>query len=517
MSKSPSNQGKDALVTHQPVLPLVMQAALAPLVETLRSLLRLKEDQVIALCLGFLIQNPTPAGTFRFEQQFDAISRESNRQVLETVLNDLDPDIPTDTPPRIESEGSEYRRRHARTAHSGIATLFGNITLLRYSYRSCDESEASIVPLEDALGIVAGCTPALAEKAARLGGQAGATQRTVLDTLRRENKVIMGQERLRHLWQSVSVHTEPLRRPAQAKQVCDWLRKAFGLKGIKPTLAVGRDGITMPNQSKAAYEVASCGTITVYAGKQRLGTVYLGYIPESGQGTMTDELLALINEILSQWHAESDQLPQLGYISDCGELEEGFYTSRLSRMRHPVTTQRLSWQRIVDYYHAALRLTSIADALNLDDAAAKQWSRRMRQLLKGPQGVSRILHSAAALAKRYGFKNEEKEKEYKTACNYLRKRSEWMRYDVFRERGLPIGSGVTEAGCKTLFTQRLKQSGMRWKHPGMQTVLNLRVLIMSGVWDKVYAESLNRPAPTNFSTYNRTQPVVSQETAVFAA
>ena len=76
--------------------------------------------------------------------------------------------------------------------------------------------------------------------------------------------------------------------------MCNWLREAFGLKGVAPTLAVGGDGITMPLQAKGGYEVASCGTITVYAGKRRIGTVYLGYAPESGQPTMTEELLALM-------------------------------------------------------------------------------------------------------------------------------------------------------------------------------------------------------------------------------
>ena len=170
----------------------------------------------------------------------------------------------------------------------------------------------------------------------------GATQRDVLQSLRRDNHVVLGAERLRKVWQCVSSSTEPLRRSAQAKQVCNWLREAFGLKGDAPTLADGRDGITMPLQGKSGYEVASCGTITVYAGKRCIGTVYLGYAPEPGQPTMTEELLALIDEILRQWHAVDERLPQLCYITDCGEHEESFYTSRLCRMRHPVTKRRLS-------------------------------------------------------------------------------------------------------------------------------------------------------------------------------
>ena len=61
--------------------------------------------------------------------------------------------------------------------------------------------------------------------------------------------------------------------------------------------------------------------------------------------------------------------PQLAYISDAGDTG-AFYTKRLCRMRHPVTKTRLRWQRVVDYYHAASRLTTIAESLNLDEASA---------------------------------------------------------------------------------------------------------------------------------------------------
>ncbi len=56
--------------------------------------------------------------------------------------------------------------------------------------------------------------------------------------------------------------------------------------------------------------------------------------------------------------------------------------------------------------------------------------------------------------------------------------------------GVPLGSGVTEAGCKTIYTQRLKLSGMRWQKAGAQTILDLRVLALSGVWDQAFQAAL---------------------------
>ena len=49
---------------------------------------------------------------------------------------------------------------------------------------------------------------------------------------------------------------------------------------------------------------------------------------------------------------------------------------------------------------------------------------------------------------------------------YPRKHARRMAYSRYRRQGKPIGSGVTEAACKTVFSQRLKQSGMRWEGEG---------------------------------------------------
>ena len=55
-----------------------------------------------------------------------------------------------------------------------------------------------------------------------------------------------------------------------------------------------------------------------------------------------------------------------------------------------------------------------------------------------------------------------------------------MRYAQMTARDLPIGSGIVEAACKTLVTQRMKRSGMRWRHEGGQAILTFRSLIQSG-------------------------------------
>ena len=117
------------------------------------------------------------------------------------------------------------------------------------------------------------------------------------------------------------------------------------------------------------------------------------------------------------------------------------------------------------------------------------WVRKMQKWLLKPGGVNRVLHSAAALRDCYGLA-KSKRAEFKRAYRYLRQRMKYMQYAAYRRLGVPLGSGVTEAGCKTVYTERLKLSGMRWQRQGAQTILNLRVLQLSGVWEEAYARAL---------------------------
>src|SRR5262249_24476864 len=106
-----------------------------------------------------------------------------------------------------------------------------------------------------------------------------------------------------------------------------------------------------------------------------------------------------------------------------------------------------------------------------------------------PGGVNRVLHSAAALRAQVGL-HGKKAAAFGKAYRYLRERMRFMQYAAYRRWGVPLGSGVTEAGCKTVYTQRLKLSGMRWQKAGEQTILNLRVLQLSGVWEAAYERVL---------------------------
>jgi hypothetical protein len=457
----------------------------------------------------FLAGEATPPATLAFEQRVATEVRELARAVVEFAYNQLEIEKPQDLPHHVHHEAGQYRRLNQKTPNPEVATLFGKITLWRHGYRYVqrDVAEPTIFPLEISLGLVAGATPALASAAGKALAEAGATQEVVLARLRTQHGVEWGVKKLRAVAESVSSGMDRFRREHQAKQVVQWLGQAHASKGKnRPSLVLGRDGITLRTSPHSFFEVASTATLTVYDRKgKRLGTVYLAYAPELGQQTMTDELTALLLEVLRQWEGP---LPRLVYLTDAGATETQYPKKVLQKLRHPRTGKRLSWQWIVDYYHAALRLTTMAESLFGVGREASAWAAKMRKLLKKLNGPFRVLHSAAALRARYRM-SAKAQKEFQTAYNYLRERTKHMRYAEFRAQGLPIGSGITEAGCKTVYTQRLKLSGMRWTNAGAQVILNLRVLLLSGVWDAVYQafiESSTIAPPRTLASSNSQRP-----------
>ena len=111
-----------------------------------------------------------------------------------------------------------------------------------------------------------------------------------------------------------------------------------------------------------------------------------------------------------------------------------------------------------------------------------------RWLKSKPRAISRILHSAAAIRSRRLVLGQSK--AYREAYGYLRDHIKDLDYVSYRRNHLPIGSGVTEAACKTVFSQRLKRSGMAWSEEGGQRIVDLRVIHLSGVLSQVHQSYL---------------------------
>jgi hypothetical protein len=429
---------------------------------------------------------------YELEKRLYAEIRFLGRTIIELIVNSLEPETREEMPHDLLWEGSGYRCLRHKTANRQVATLFGTIYLLRRGYRYWHRgmAESLIFPLEMSLGLVEGITPALGEHIGKQMATAGSTQNYVISWLSAEHSVAMGVKRLRAYTQSLSEGMEQHQLETQVESILDSLSKAAESSGNrKPVLSVGRDGITLCNYKHRFYEVATVATVTVFdrSGK-RLTTVYLAHTPESLQATMSAMLNQLLVAVLSRWHGP---LPQLAYVADSGENESAFFETALKRMVHPVTGKPLTWQRVVDFYHVAERIWTIAECLfGQGTQEGTAWAKRMLKALKKPSGASRVLHSAATLRWKRDL-SAAALKSYEQACNYIRKRTKFMKYDQYKAAHIPMGSGITEAACKTIFTQRLKLSGMRWTEEGAKRILVLRTCLLSKHWAQTHRKYLD--------------------------
>jgi hypothetical protein len=445
-------------------------------------------SQVARLIVVFRAAEPTPAASHTFETQLQGLLRELGRIIVEWTFNHFEPDDPHLMPAHLRFDGDWYRRGNTKSPRRCVATLFGTLTLWRYLYRPIHGIESSIFPLEIRLGLAVGrATPALAERAAHAA--ADSTQGTVLADLKRDHAVVWSVDTLGAVIAVTWDGMAPQFHDAQVTRVLAWLEQARASRGSrKPVLAVGRDGVFVPIRGDDSYRKAATATLSVYdrAGV-RLGTVYLGRMPEPGQATLSDQLTRLIIDVLTQW---SGPLPRLASITDAGHHPTEYYERVLRPMHHPCRRgQRLEWEWVIDFYHACNYVYDLSETLFGDARKAQAWARKMCRWLKSkPRAVYRILHSAAAIRSWRIVRGQTK--AYEKAYGYLRDHIGELDYTEYRRDHLPIGSGVTEAACKTVFSQRLKRSGMAWSEEGGQRIVDLRVIDLSGVWSQVHQSYL---------------------------
>jgi len=137
--------------------------------------------------------------------------------------------------------------------------------------------------------------------------------------------------------------------------------------------------------------------------------------------------------------------------------------------------------QIVDWYHATERLWTVANASFTEGSdEARDWVARCEKLLAASR-VETVINRLGVLRKQNARKKKVRE-TIDEAIGYYRNNAERMRYRRYVRRGLFIGSGVIEAGCKHIVGQRLKQSGMRWALDGLRSILYLRLAVLNRQW-----------------------------------
>jgi hypothetical protein len=127
--------------------------------------------------------------------------------------------------------------------------------------------------------------------------------------------------------------------------------------------------------------------------------------------------------------------------------------------------------QVVDLYHARQHLWEVARKLHPNDVGnQKVWMKVHQKRLLDKGKIEKLVLSLRSIAST----NPEVLEKIGIEADYLEKNAARMRYPKFRRQHLFVGSGVIEAGCKTVVGTRLKQSGMFWTVRGANAIIALR-------------------------------------------
>ena len=139
---------------------------------------------------------------------------------------------------------------------------------------------------------------------------------------------------------------------------------------------------------------------------------------------------------------------------------------------------------ILDFYHAAEHLKELCDALYGKESEKSKAQREQWRTLFKENGIDQVIAEARVALPRSGPRRKEAKKQ----IAYFEKNRDRMLYATFRAAGYFIGSGVIEAGCRTVIGARLKQSGMFWSTPGAENVMSIRSALLSNRFDPYWDE-----------------------------
>lgn len=366
-----------------------------------------------------------------------------------------------------------------------VDCLFGSFRLER-DYYYHEGKQRGHFPVDAALGLENGCTPALARLVCLEGADENSYQKAE-EHLRETGGIEVCARRVQRLVQRVGAAAQQWQErealvpepQSQAAPVMYVSADATGVPMRKEEL-VGRSGKQPDGTAKTRMAYLGC-VFTQHKTDEKGHPIrdYQSTTYVSSFNRMDTFGPALRQEAIRRGLALALQVVLL--IDGANAL------ATMGRLCFPKAIQ------IVDYYHALEHAGAVLWALlgsKEHPEYKKRLSRWARQLLQ--DGVERLIAQVRReCAGRPCAEAVEKE------LGYFVNNVERMRYGTFRRKGFFIGSGVVEAGCKSVIGARCKQSGMFWSRPGAENVLALRCLGSSRRLDQFWKERLNARAARN--------------------
>lgn len=344
-----------------------------------------------------------------------------------------------------------------------IETLFGPVELRR-DYLHDPDAGTGRAPLDERLGLLEGYSPGLAKMMGRVGAQqsyeAGAADLLAYAGVTIEARAIARMVDLVGPQMQQARTEHPPAPPSAPVPVLYVEADGTGVPMRKAELA-GRKGRAADGSAQTREVKLGCvftQHVTDPAGcplRDHASTTYVATLAASD-----DFGLLLRKEAFQRGLGRAAQVVFLG--------DGAAWVWELARVNFPDATC------ILDFYHACEHLGALVEALQGKGSERARRQRDRWTALMKDGGIGKILARARAVVRQRPVPCVEAQRE----IAYFEKNTARMAYGRFRAQGCFIGSGVVEAGCRTVVGQRLKNSGMFWSTPGAQNVLTLRTALL---------------------------------------
>lgn len=387
----------------------------------------------------------------------EALAKDACR-IIESLLNESGLDIPGDR--TLEGEHC-YANRPKE-----VLTLFGPITLRRNYYY---QSEKGRVPMDEALGLVEGYSPGTVRLMCRAGTQQG------YEMASKDLKAFTGLEiEGREIQRMVKRMGIPLQQ---------WLDLQPGAASVPafPVMYISADGTGVPMVREELE--GRRGKQTDGSAKTRevkLGVVFTQHVVDEEGCPLRDPESSSYVGGFETAEPFGLRLRNEARRRGLGKAREIVFIGDGAKWVWEVRRQNFSGAvEILDFYHATEHLGLLSQAIfGTGTEKAKRFQKKWGDALLGNR-VEKVLQESQAMLPRNGPRRQAAMKQ----LEYFRNNKNRMKYQTYRQKGYFIGSGVVEAGCKTVIGKRLKQSGMFWSEPGAQSVINMRCALLSSRFD----------------------------------
>jgi hypothetical protein len=413
---------------------------------------------------------------------------------------------------KFDTDGSDLVMGNVRMTSMGLVpkyyqTPYGEVEIERHLYQTSKGGQ-TFCPLEREARIILTSTPRFASQVSHK--MAGTAATHVIDDLAVNHNRQVSKNVAQRLAEAVSAVVQ-IKEESWSYHVPDIKEAAV------KTVSIGLDGTCML-MCEGSYRQAMVGTIALYDSEgERLHTTYVAAAPEYGKEKFKERLTREI-ERTNELYPAALKIGIADGAHDNWEFLEQHTT-----------------KQTLDFYHATEYLTDVADSVFASPIERKAWLNDRCHQLKHTAGAANLLliemegfqveevsnhlppslvliNNSAEITERKDSvvpiennilaeiknessikdvkkKREQKKKSLEAAITYFRNNIEKsrMNYSESVAANHPIGSGITEAACKTIVKQRLCQSGMRWKDKGAGVILSLRALVHStGRWEQFW-------------------------------